>query len=339
MYILVKFKCRNSLSLTLSLDHILNGTTCQPISLQDFRYYLLNKEHSGENLDFYFWYLDYCKRFNKLPEHEKAKSPPPKERATPASYNLPLDTLKKRKQRRNTNPLMIRQTDPDQPFRDEVNAVLRTFFHVDSYKELNIEGWMSKYTVFYGCQTTHPDVFVDVHEHIYQIMKTSSLKSFIHHALQNMRYSWVILHYVGGVFNFLHLPMILLYTFSNHTSRWYRLTLFPFTFLFALSILSARAAFCTIRAMMKIRMVPMYEIDQYYVVQGKMEKFDMKTDLESQKDMTSVIDPDVLKYTKVYCFFILCCSNVIELANVFSYLVCQYCSFHHCNCSRRNSNK
>ncbi|KAI8386917.1 hypothetical protein BD560DRAFT_295646, partial [Blakeslea trispora] len=133
----------------------------------DFRYYLLNKEYSGENLDFYFWYLDYSARFNCLSEEEKAKSPPPKEKPTPASYNLPLHELKKKQL--------------DQPFRDEINAVLRTFFHIDSYKELNIEGWMSKHAVYYGCQTTHPEAFADVHDHIYNIMKTSSLKNFLHH--------------------------------------------------------------------------------------------------------------------------------------------------------------
>ncbi|OBZ89165.1 hypothetical protein A0J61_02795 [Choanephora cucurbitarum] len=304
------------------IDHILNGTTCQPISLQDFRYYLLNKEYSGENLDFYFWYLDYSARFNCLSEEEKAKSPAPKERPTPTSYNLPLNELKKKtppqkKEGFDNLPGVPREleyeTEEDQPFRDEVNAVLRTFFHIDSYKELNIEGWMSKHAIYYGCQTTHPEVFADVHEHIYNIMKTSSFKTFLHFALQNMRYSWIILHYVGGVFNLLHLPMILLYTFSNHTSRWYRLSLFPFTFLFSMSILSGRAGFCTIRNMFKIRQVPMYEIDQYYVIQGKMEAFDMKANVDGQKDLTKVIDPDVLKYGRQMFFHIWSISILLAL--------------------------
>jgi hypothetical protein len=58
----------------------LNGTTCQSISLQDFRFFLLNKEHSAENLNFYFWFLDYRQRFQNLPEEEQAKSTPPKEK-------------------------------------------------------------------------------------------------------------------------------------------------------------------------------------------------------------------------------------------------------------------
>jgi hypothetical protein len=107
---------------------------------------------------------------------------------------------------------------------------------------------------------------LEVHDHVCNIMRTSSLKDFVHHALQNMRYSWIIFHYIGADFNFLHILIILYYIFSHHTSRWYRLPLFPFTFLFALSILSGPAWFCTIRAAMKIRMVPMYETDDYIAV-------------------------------------------------------------------------
>lgn len=315
----------------------MNGTTCQPISLQDFRNFLLNKEHSAENLDFYFWYLDYRRRFQNLPQEEKVKSQPPKERATMASYNLPLDDLKKEGVKatfvdptidysEQTVPTELEYiSEKDQPFRSEVDAVLRTFFHADSFKEINIAGWMSRHAVYYGCQTTHPDVFLDVHEHIYTIMRTSSLKSFIHHALQNMRYSWIILHYVGGIFNLLHLPAILLYTFSHHTSRWMRLLLFPFTFLFAVSILSGRAGFCTIRASMKIRMIPMYEIDEYNSLgEGKTEKLNgKKFDVENQKSMVTVLDPEVLKYSRVsaFLFIYIIFTHSFSVANVYSYLV------------------
>ncbi|KAI8075555.1 hypothetical protein BDF21DRAFT_453615 [Thamnidium elegans] len=306
------------------IDQILNNTTCQPISLQDFRYYLLNKEHSAENLDFYFWYLSYKRRFQSLPEEEQLKSQSPKERATPNSYNLPLDDLKKEGVKPNPAQGFDQHSVPTeleyvsekgQPFRSEVDAVLRTFFHTDSFKELNIEGWMNRHAVYYGCQTTHPDVFIDVHEHIYDIMRRSSLKNFIHHALQNMRYSWVIFHYVGGFFNFLHLPAILLYTFSNHTTRWLRLLLFPFTFLFAVSILSGRAGFCTLRAAMKIRMVPIYEIDEYEILgEGKTEKLNgKKLDIENQKSMVTVIDPEVLKYSKEMFFHIWFVGTLLSL--------------------------
>ncbi|KAK9763824.1 hypothetical protein K7432_009177 [Basidiobolus ranarum] len=58
-------------------EEIIQGNTISPISLNDFRRYLEHKEHSYENLDFYKWYLTYCKRFNSLPLEQRGKSPPP----------------------------------------------------------------------------------------------------------------------------------------------------------------------------------------------------------------------------------------------------------------------
>jgi hypothetical protein len=66
-----------------------------------------------------------------------------------------------------------------------------------------------------------------------------------------MRYICIILRYVGGTFNLLHLSMIMFYMFANHTLRWHKLTLFPFTFLFC-----SKYLVCIIRAALKIRMVP-----------------------------------------------------------------------------------
>jgi hypothetical protein len=297
------------------IDHVLSGITCQPISLQDFRYYLQNKEHSAENLDFYFWYLDYKNRFDKLPEFEKAKSPPPKERPSPARVNFLAKIDKDLKVYDSTNINYDEEKDAigefqetvifEQPFRDEINTVIQTFFHEDSFKELNIEGYMSRYIIFYGNQTTHPDVFIEAHEHIYNILKTSSFKSFIHYAVQNIRYGYNIIQYAGACFNFVHIPLILYYTFSHHLSRWYRLTLFWFTFFFAASLLSNRADFCTIRGVLNFRQVPLYELAEYDVNRGIDQDFKKDTgDVEKigdnkPRDMTALIDPNVLKYTRV----------------------------------------
>jgi L-rhamnose mutarotase len=37
--------------------------------------YLVYVEHNAENLQFYLWYKSYVRRFNELPEKEKALSP------------------------------------------------------------------------------------------------------------------------------------------------------------------------------------------------------------------------------------------------------------------------
>ncbi|CAO3610476.1 unnamed protein product [Mucor hiemalis] len=299
------------------IDHVLSGTTCQPISLQDFRFYLQYKEHTAENLDFYFWFIGYRNRFNALSDEEKAKSPPPKERPSPGfvygkgkgEKDEEEDDLKKD----------IKHWD--QPFREEIDAIVQTFFHEDSFKELNIEGYMNKYTTFYSTQTTHPDIFLDVHEHIYNILKTSSFTNFIHYGTQNIRYTFAVIQYGGAIFNFVHIPMILYYTFSNHMCRWYRMSLFWFSFFFAASVLSGRAGFCTIRGIMKFRQVPIYEFSEYKVERGVLEKFikngeevvieqDLEKNQKPKTGMTQIIDPEVLKYGRQMFFHIYIASTV-----------------------------
>jgi len=50
-------------------------TCVQPCTVRDFMNYLRYIEHSAENLQFFLWYRDYCTRWEKLPESEKALAP------------------------------------------------------------------------------------------------------------------------------------------------------------------------------------------------------------------------------------------------------------------------
>ncbi|TVY83806.1 hypothetical protein LSUE1_G001217 [Lachnellula suecica] len=59
----------------LSFDEIINKKTLPPCSVGDFMDYLVYIEHDAENLQFFLWYKDYCRRFDALPEKEKALSP------------------------------------------------------------------------------------------------------------------------------------------------------------------------------------------------------------------------------------------------------------------------
>ncbi|KAL4245824.1 hypothetical protein ABKN59_001691 [Abortiporus biennis] len=60
---------------SITLNHILSGDTCEPISLSDFETYLEHKEYSVENLQFLVWFQDYRKRFFSLPPRFQALSP------------------------------------------------------------------------------------------------------------------------------------------------------------------------------------------------------------------------------------------------------------------------
>lgn len=315
------------------LDHVLNGTTCQPISLKEFQFFLQNKEHSAENLDFYFWYLGYKKRFEKLTDDEKAKSLPPKERPSPGViYNNPKEPAAATKNDKQVAEEMEKQDQlvDQQPFREEINAIALTFFHEDSFKELNLDSYLSRYVTYYSQQTTHPDIFEEAHQHIYNILKTSSFPSFIHHGTQNIRYTFYVIEWAGVIFNFLHIPVILYYTYSHYMSRWYRLSLFWFSFFGSTSVLSGRAGFCTIRGFANFRQVPLYEFSEYKVERGSVEKFikngpvglplkhQEQSDSEQDQDknekrkkkkkqsLTEILDPEVLKYGRVSIYSFLC---------------------------------
>ncbi|PSN63554.1 hypothetical protein BS50DRAFT_83438 [Corynespora cassiicola Philippines] len=59
----------------LSFDRIISGGTCPPCTTRDFMNYLKYIELAAENLQFFLWYRDYAKRFDELPDKEKALSP------------------------------------------------------------------------------------------------------------------------------------------------------------------------------------------------------------------------------------------------------------------------
>lgn len=171
----------------------------------------------------------------------------------------------------------------------EVDAIVQTFSHEDSFKELNIEGYMNKYTTFYSTQTTHTDIFLDIHEHIYSILKTSSFTNFIHYGTQNIWYKFAVIQYGCAIFNFIHLPMILYQTYAHHMCRWYRISLFWFSSFFSVSVLYGRAGFCTVGGVMKFRQVPVYEFNEYKVERGIMEKYIKKEQFKEYLLLTSMI--------------------------------------------------
>ncbi|EXJ74400.1 uncharacterized protein A1O5_02696 [Cladophialophora psammophila CBS 110553] len=58
----------------LSFDRIISGGTCPPVTTREFMDFLRYIEYDAENLQFYLWYHDYCKRFDELPDSEKKLS-------------------------------------------------------------------------------------------------------------------------------------------------------------------------------------------------------------------------------------------------------------------------
>ncbi|MCJ1308718.1 hypothetical protein MMC25_002372 [Agyrium rufum] len=66
---------RASIPENLSYEKVMGGKTLPPCSLPDFLDYLIYIAHDAENLQFYLWFKDYSKRFEKLSKAEQALSP------------------------------------------------------------------------------------------------------------------------------------------------------------------------------------------------------------------------------------------------------------------------
>ncbi|ORY77388.1 hypothetical protein BCR37DRAFT_382902 [Protomyces lactucae-debilis] len=72
----------------LSLAAILGDQTCPPCSLKEFQDYLVYKERSAENLQFFNWISSYERRFARLESAEATKIPKPPPRKTYGTPSL-----------------------------------------------------------------------------------------------------------------------------------------------------------------------------------------------------------------------------------------------------------
>jgi hypothetical protein len=263
-----------------------------------------------ENLDFYYWYLDYRERFRSLSDFEKAKSPMPREKARPAgSHAVTMDSAigfgndSEERPAEDDPSRNVNQTGTlgaeFQPYRDEINAVLRTFFDDDSFKELNIEQSLKKYVKYHASRTTHPEVFAEVFEHINWVLGHSSLPNFFHNALLNIRSGWVAVYYVSAFIHLIHVPLILYMTYSMHMPRLFRLPILFFAFGGIGSFFTARIGFCSFRGLFKRRQIPLYELDDIQTARMSTEKHTRTTGAQNVAHLTSILDPNVKRHNIV----------------------------------------
>ncbi|KDE05833.1 hypothetical protein MVLG_03777 [Microbotryum lychnidis-dioicae p1A1 Lamole] len=76
----------------VTLEEIIGGTRCSPLTLKEFEGFLIHEERSVENLQFVVWYRSYCERFNALPPEYQALSEPPAERYT--HFSTPAGSIR-----------------------------------------------------------------------------------------------------------------------------------------------------------------------------------------------------------------------------------------------------
>ncbi|KAL0137915.1 hypothetical protein V8B55DRAFT_1599503 [Mucor lusitanicus] len=303
------------------IQQVLNGQTQQPISLEDFRMFLLNKEHTIQN-------LNSTKKFEALPEHEKAKSPPPKEGASEGSIHLPLENLLIKSDEETKDPTVFSPINDVLYKTTRLDSALQTFFYPNSFKELNIEPWRSRYVLYNACYTTHPDVFLNAHEYIYGYLNERSLRHFMHHALQNVRYSVVMFFYMISFFAAFQSPLLFIHNVQSACTSYLRWPIIVISFISALLFASGRSGLCPTRALLGNRMIPHFELTEYkkfkqgQVSKNKFLRRSRQVEVEDQverKNWKRVVDPRVKKYhyevvTHIVMFTFLFCGLCTALA-------------------------
>ncbi|KAI0681916.1 hypothetical protein BC835DRAFT_1425088 [Cytidiella melzeri] len=215
---------------TLTLDDILAGKTCEPISLKDFESFLMYKQHSVEYLRFVVWYQSYRSRFLSLPPQLQSLSPPVSGAGPSTStldFKLPSParlarftskasstTLSSQTRlyataSRATTACLMPQADR-QPFRVECASVANTFLVPSPSSSpatlsmtLDIPSTLLDATLAHLAQTTHPSVFHPIYQLAYEILQTSSLPFFLLEGETNINREKQLYWWLYGVCTFL----------------------------------------------------------------------------------------------------------------------------------------
>ncbi|KAI0343402.1 hypothetical protein BDW22DRAFT_1167627 [Trametopsis cervina] len=208
----------------VTLDQILAGQTCDPISLPDFEAFLIHKQRSVETLRFVVWFHSYSKRFAELPLHLQLLSPPvrkppargdqssarlvrlPSKASTAVSAEAEVDGVLSRVSSTRNN------TPSRQPFRLECDSIAHTFlippedpFAAPSAELLTLNLNASLLTVALEnlAHTTHPSVFEPAYERSYDMLLNASLPYFLADAETNTNSEKTVYWWTVGILTFL----------------------------------------------------------------------------------------------------------------------------------------
>ncbi|GJE87465.1 regulator of G protein signalling domain-containing protein [Phanerochaete sordida] len=264
---------------TLSLDDVLSGDTCAPISLPDFDAYLAHREHSAENLRFVVWYQSYRRRFFALPPAQQRRSPGPRafsfalpspartaqhasRVSSRATHDLPSThastaSASPTLSRTPSAPLPARAYVPappeQQPLRAECTLVAATFLVPGAPCELTLPALVLSAILRDLACNTHPDVFLPAYEHAYDALLSTSLPRFLASAEENMNwekklYWWLYGALTSAVGWGIVIGCLFIDYWSDKTEgrrRAWRLLGVPFLTLGAMQMYAAYRGFCT----------------------------------------------------------------------------------------------
>ncbi|KAG9291946.1 hypothetical protein G9A89_004884 [Geosiphon pyriformis] len=147
-----------------------------------------------------------------------------------------------------------------QPFRHEIATIIKKYLIADAEKEINIPSTMRKSVIAYATQTTHWSIFEPVVQHVYNIMKTSSLKGFLKEAVQNVddHAKWEMAR-KAALFGVLCIATVVIIEVFGGV-KWWRFFCFPLLFLTITNLIAYKNKFCVQRYQRNERVLKQYEI-------------------------------------------------------------------------------
>ncbi|KAK9693212.1 hypothetical protein K7432_014022 [Basidiobolus ranarum] len=293
----------------VTLESTVNQTTCSPLSLDDYRKFLMYKERSVENLDFYLWFRSYQIRFSQLPKdvidiltpcrskkHENNLSgeyslqlPQCNSRLSSVQEVQGISDLSNIGQKIDQHFLEYKsQLYQAQPFREEVNSIMDIFFTSGSFSELNIEASTLLQLRSEVIYTTHPSIFHVAAMEAYHLMEGDSFMRFKAEALKNLSPSTIHSRCAIGVVIMLLTITGVLITVLFKQTRWYRLILMPLVTCGVSYLVSSYRGICAAKVYARMREIKPHEL-------FPLSNTDIPTVVERQYSEVEVVDSAIIR--------------------------------------------
>ncbi|KAI9293816.1 hypothetical protein K502DRAFT_317778 [Neoconidiobolus thromboides FSU 785] len=121
---------------------------------ENFRKYLTKFEHSSENMEFYLWFSNYEKRYYTVKKSNENR------------WSKGLFNFKKK-------PKLEFICSNELPFNEEITLVVQLFLNPASSLELNLPSKIKEACLLDLNDSTHPDVFRPIFDHVAQLLSAS----------------------------------------------------------------------------------------------------------------------------------------------------------------------
>ncbi|KAJ0124978.1 hypothetical protein J7T55_006321 [Diaporthe amygdali] len=212
---------RSKLPSELSFEQVVKNTTAPPCSLGEFMDFLVYENRNAELLQFFIWYCDYIERWSELSPQQKSLSPPWEPDRQRGQKGLAAQTHRRDGSDRlnqilnimevvnsrkhpnwslgtsetrvssgitmplNSNPIDEQASDQRQPFRDEVNMIIKQYITNQAPRRLDISD-----EDLAACQkaasiTTHPSALLRAFTAAEDLLKSDCYPRFVRNSQRN----------------------------------------------------------------------------------------------------------------------------------------------------------